>query len=73
NEVLAPMPGVVKAVFARRGDRVKNGERLAILEAMKMEHTLVAPRDGMIAELLVKEGEQVAAGTALITLKEKTS
>ena len=46
------------------------GDRLAILEAMKMEHALHAARDGEIAEVLVSEGQQVASGAALIRLAD---
>ncbi len=66
--VLAPMPGLVKAVFAEAGQTVAKGDRLAILEAMKMEHALLAARDGVIADVLAAEGEQVEAGAALIQL-----
>jgi 3-methylcrotonyl-CoA carboxylase alpha subunit len=67
--VLAPMPGLVKAVFAEAGAAVVAGARLAVLEAMKMEHTLVAPRDGSVAEVLVAAGAQVEAGAALVRLE----
>ncbi len=66
----APMPGHVKAVFVAKGDRVVQGDRLALLEAMKMEHTLVAPRDGTVADVPVVAGAQVSAGTALILMEE---
>ena len=66
----APMPGLVKAVFATAGQEVKAGDRLAILEAMKMEHALLAARDGIVAEVLVEAGAQVEAGAALIRLAE---
>ncbi len=69
--VPAPMPGLVKAVFAAAGDRVAAGDRLAILEAMKMEHTLVAPRDGVVAEMLAAAGDQVEAGAPLVRLEEE--
>lgn len=69
--VVAPMPGLVKAVFVRAGDEVAAGARLAILEAMKMEHTLVAARAGRVAEVLSSEGAQVEAGAALVRLEEK--
>jgi len=49
---------------------VAAGDRLAILEAMKMEHTLTAPRDGIVAEVLALAGSQVEAGAALICLEE---
>ncbi|MCC6007676.1 MAG: ATP-grasp domain-containing protein [Rhodobacteraceae bacterium] len=65
---LAPMPGMVKAVFVAPGDAVAAGERLAILEAMKMEHTLAAARAGVVAEVLARAGDQVEAGAALVRL-----
>jgi 3-methylcrotonyl-CoA carboxylase alpha subunit len=70
NIVEAPMPGLVKLVTAEAGQSVKAGDRLAVLEAMKMEHALLAARDGTIAEVLVTEGDQVEAGAALIRLEE---
>ncbi|WP_293573191.1 acetyl/propionyl/methylcrotonyl-CoA carboxylase subunit alpha [Phaeobacter sp.] len=66
----APMPGLVKAVFAETGAEVKEGDRLAILEAMKMEHSLLAARDGTVAEVLAAAGDQVEAGAALVRLTE---
>ena len=70
NVVEAPMPGLVKAVFAEPGQVVQEGDRLAILEAMKMEHSLLAARDGVVAEVLVGAGAQVEAGAALVRLEE---
>ncbi|WP_116597249.1 acetyl-CoA carboxylase biotin carboxylase subunit [Primorskyibacter marinus] len=70
--VEAPMPGLVRMVTARVGETVSRGDRLAVLEAMKMEHALQAPRDGIVAEVLVAEGDQVAAGAAVIRLEEET-
>jgi 3-methylcrotonyl-CoA carboxylase alpha subunit len=67
----APMPGLVKAVFVVAGTVVAKGDRLAILEAMKMEHTLTAGRDGIVAEVLVIEGAQVSAGAALVRLEDE--
>ena len=66
----APMPGLVKAVFVKAGEAVAQGERLAILEAMKMEHALRAPADGTVAEVLVAEGAQVEAGAALVRMED---
>ncbi|MEP2030096.1 MAG: biotin carboxylase N-terminal domain-containing protein [Paracoccaceae bacterium] len=71
NIIEAPMPGLVKAVFARAGENVVKGDRLAVLEAMKMEHALLAERDGVVADVLVIEGEQIEAGAALVKLKEE--
>ena len=70
NLIEAPMPGLVKAVFAKAGARVAKGDRLAILEAMKMEHALLAARDGIVAEVLAATGDQVSAGAALVRLEE---
>jgi 3-methylcrotonyl-CoA carboxylase alpha subunit len=71
NVIEAPMPGLVKAVFAEAGQPVAQGDRLAVLEAMKMEHSLLAARDGIVAEVLVGPGTQVEAGAALIRLEEE--
>ncbi|TMV07984.1 acetyl/propionyl/methylcrotonyl-CoA carboxylase subunit alpha [Ruegeria sediminis] len=71
NVIEAPMPGLVKAVFAEQGQAVKEGDRLAILEAMKMEHSLLAARDGVVAEVLASAGSQVEAGAALVRLEEE--
>ncbi len=65
----APMPGLVKAVFAEPGQAVSAGDRLAVLEAMKMEHSLLAARDGVVAEVLAEAGAQVEAGAPLIRLE----
>ena len=66
--VRAPMPGLVKAVHVRAGERVARGVPLAVLEAMKMEHALAAPRDGAVEEVLAAEGDQVEAGAALVRI-----
>ncbi|MFN7344165.1 MAG: acetyl-CoA carboxylase biotin carboxyl carrier protein subunit, partial [Betaproteobacteria bacterium] len=62
----APMPGKVVAVHAARGVRVARGAALRVMEAMKMEHTIVAPADGTVDEILFGVGEQVAEGAALV-------
>ncbi|CUH66942.1 Acetyl-/propionyl-coenzyme A carboxylase alpha chain [Thalassovita gelatinovora] len=71
NLIEAPMPGLVKAVFTEAGQQVREGDRLAILEAMKMEHALLAARDGVVAEVLAQAGAQVEAGAALIRLEDQ--
>jgi 3-methylcrotonyl-CoA carboxylase alpha subunit len=68
NLVEAPMPGLVREVFATVGQKVAKGDRLAVLEAMKMEHSLLAARDGTVAEVLAVAGDQVEAGAALVRL-----
>lgn len=67
----APMPGLVKIVRAASGDDVIKGQPLLILEAMKMEHTITAPHDGIIAEI-VTEGAQVMDGTVLVRMAEQS-
>jgi 3-methylcrotonyl-CoA carboxylase alpha subunit len=68
----APMPGLVKLARVAAGDAVAKGQPLLILEAMKMEHTIVAPHDGVIAEI-VPEGGQVSDGTVLVKFVEDTN
>jgi 3-methylcrotonyl-CoA carboxylase alpha subunit len=62
------MPGKVLSFAVRTGDRVRQGEVLAVMEAMKMEHTITAPADGRVAELLYAPGDQVAEGAELLRL-----
>ncbi|MGJ8625470.1 MAG: acetyl/propionyl/methylcrotonyl-CoA carboxylase subunit alpha [Sulfitobacter sp.] len=69
NLVEAPMPGLVRSVDAKVGQAVAKGDRLAVLEAMKMEHSLLAARDGVVAEVLAAAGDQVEAGAALVRLE----
>ncbi len=59
GDIIAPMPGKVIAVDVAEGDSVTAGQRLLVLEAMKMEHALTAPFDGVVAELSASEGAQV--------------
>ena len=69
GSVKAPMHGKLIALFVQPGDRVEKGQRLAIVEAMKMEHALVAPADGEVAEVAAEVGSQVAEGARLIVVK----
>lgn len=73
GKLTAPMPATVVAVLKQTGDRVKQGEALMVLEAMKMEHTIHAPRDGLIAELFYQSGNQVNEGAELLALQEETN
>ena len=68
----SPMPGNIFKIFAKEGDRVKKGDKILILEAMKMEHTLTANRDGLLTKLFFAEGDQVEGDVELaaITAKE---
>lgn len=69
GSVKAPMHGKLIAMFVQPGDKVEKGQRLAIVEAMKMEHVLVAPSDGEVAEIAAEPGAQVVEGARLIVLK----
>jgi biotin carboxyl carrier protein len=66
--VRAPINGRVAKVFVTQGQRVAKGDRIAIVEAMKMEHSLVASSDGEIEKLAVREGQQVTQGTVVATI-----
>ena len=68
GRLTAPMPGKVVSFLAQPGDAVKCGQPLAVMEAMKMEHTISAPRDGVVAELLYAVGDPVAEGGELLRL-----
>jgi 3-methylcrotonyl-CoA carboxylase alpha subunit len=70
GQLTAPMPGKVLSFAVQPGDAVKKGQVLAVLEAMKMEHTIAAPADGVVGELLYAPGDQVAEGAALLSLSE---
>ena len=73
GEIRSPMPGKVVSVGAGVGDQVNNGQVLLVLEAMKMEHALVAPFDGVVEALSVSTGDQVAEGIPLARLKGASS
>lgn len=68
GEIKAPMHGKVLALLVGNGEQVEKGQRLAIIEAMKMEHTLTAPRAGRVAGIAVFAGSQVAEGARLMTI-----
>ena len=70
NAVTAPMTGVVLQLSAAVGDTVKEGDKLGVMEAMKMETALSAPRDGVIAEIFCAQGETVEGGATLIVFQE---
>jgi 3-methylcrotonyl-CoA carboxylase alpha subunit len=69
GRLTAPMPGKVVAVLASKGQEVKKGEALVIMEAMKMEHTIAAPHDGVVDDILYSVGDQVADGAPLLAFK----
>lgn len=70
NQIGATMPGTTLKVVVSPGSRVRRGEHLLITEAMKMETTVQAPRDGIVKEIFVKEGEAISTGDLLIELED---
>jgi len=68
-EVRATMPGKIAALLAREGQEVKAGQGVVVVEAMKMENELPAPKDGRVARIRVRPGETVEAGAALFTVE----
>jgi 3-methylcrotonyl-CoA carboxylase alpha subunit len=72
GSITAPMHGKVLAVAVANGDRVTKGQRLLVLEAMKMEHALTAPADGVVSALVVKAGDQVSEGAVLVAVEAET-
>jgi 3-methylcrotonyl-CoA carboxylase alpha subunit len=68
GRLTAPMPGKVVSFSVKAGDKVTRGQPLAVMDAMKMEHTIASPVDGTVAELLFAPGDQVAEGVELLRL-----
>ncbi len=66
--VKAPMHGKVLAIFVTLGTSVAKGDRVAVVEAMKMEHALLAPLDGVVGDVAVEVGAQVAEGTTILSI-----
>jgi 3-methylcrotonyl-CoA carboxylase alpha subunit len=68
GRLTAPMPGKVVSFAVKAGDKVSKGQALAVMEAMKMEHTIAAPADGVVQELLYAPGDQVTEGAELLKM-----
>lgn len=66
----APMPGKILEVHVSVGQTVSSGDVLMVMEAMKMEHKIVAGSDGVVETILFKEGDQVPQGAELLTISE---
>jgi 3-methylcrotonyl-CoA carboxylase alpha subunit len=69
GRVTAPMHGKVIEILVAAGEAVRKGQRLAVIEAMKMEHALAAPIDGTVAEVRASAGDQVAEGALVMTIE----
>ena len=66
--VTSPLPGVVIAIKVNVGDVVKNGQEVAVLEAMKMENSMEATQDGTVTAVHVTKGDSIQEGTAIISI-----
>jgi 3-methylcrotonyl-CoA carboxylase alpha subunit len=62
------MHGKVLEVLVKKGEAVRRGQRLAVVEAMKMEHAVLAPRDGTVTEVAVAAGDQVAENAKIVVV-----
>jgi geranyl-CoA carboxylase alpha subunit len=71
SRLVAPMNGAIVSVLAKPGDPVAKGQRIVVLEAMKMQHEISAERDGTIGRILVKPGDQVATRQLLVELEPR--
>jgi 3-methylcrotonyl-CoA carboxylase alpha subunit len=69
GKLTAPMPGKVIALPVTRGQHVERGTPLVVMEAMKMEHTILAPAAGIVGDILFDVGDQVAEGAELVRLE----
>jgi biotin carboxyl carrier protein len=67
--VKSPLPGVILSIDCNIGDTIKKGQKLLVLEAMKMENTIPSDRDGVIAEIKVSKGDSVLEGADLVIIK----
>jgi len=70
TDIRAPMPGKIIQMLAEAGDRVRRGQALAVMEAMKMEHTLAAPGDLVVKAAPYKPGDQVSEGAVIVSFEE---
>lgn len=69
GRLTALMPGKVVAMLVKEGQAIKQGDPLAVTEAMKMEHTLTSPKDGVVSAILCAVGDQVAEGVELLRIE----
>ncbi|MDR2775119.1 MAG: biotin/lipoyl-binding protein [Tannerella sp.] len=67
--IKSPLPGVILTVDCKIGDTVKKGQKLLVLEAMKMENTISSDRSGVVAEIKVNKGDSVLEGAELVIIK----
>ena len=68
GSLTAPMPGQIKAILVREGDKVTAGQKLLVMEAMKLENKLPATKDGIVKHILVRDGDIVSQGQELLVI-----
>lgn len=68
NALKSPLPGIILDITCNVGDTVKKGQKLMILEAMKMENNIIAEKDGTVKEIKVRKGDSVMEGTELVVI-----
>ena len=68
EKVPSPLPGVIIEISVKEGQQVKAGQKIAILEAMKMENEIPAPKDGTVTEILVHKGDTLQEGDPIVTI-----
>ncbi|MEN8138674.1 MAG: biotin/lipoyl-containing protein [Bacteroidota bacterium] len=69
TKIVAPIPGVVMSIDVKVGDEIKIGDRLLVLEAMKMENNITSEKEGVVSAVHVKEGQQVLQDEVMIELE----
>lgn len=69
GDLISPMPGQILKLLVNKGDTVKEGETVCVVEAMKMEHSLKSPFSGVVEQINCQEGQSVSLGDLLISIK----
>jgi biotin carboxyl carrier protein len=67
--IIAPMPGQIKSIFVREGDKVTVGQKLLIMEAMKLENKIAAKTNGIVKKIMVRDGDTVNQGQELVIIE----
>ena len=70
GEIHAQIPGLVSCIFVKKGDRVKTGAKLCILEAMKMENEITSPKNGTVTHIHIDSGDNVEKGNLLMEISD---
>lgn len=68
KNIASPLPGVILSVCVKVGDQVQRGQKVAVVEAMKMENDILASKDGRVSKVYVSKGDSVLEGASIITI-----